>query len=193
MQKHYLTLNLLKSISFALAYAVIETNIPIQKFIPVIDYRVLYLLIFATANIVPSLPLFIGNFMLSMATEDMFYWIIKSQIPYSYAWYYPVVNGVPIADVVEVVIAIASYYYYYTHNPIPLTYNIYLITANKCGMFNAFTHGKTHDEYGAMTLVVASIIAILTSHSIELTALATLSLIVGVGIAVDLWCHCFHH
>ena len=193
MQRHYLTLNLLKSICFGLAYAVIETNIPIQNFIPTIDYRVLYLLIFAIANISPSLPLFIGNFMLSMATEDMFYWIIKSQIPFSYAWYYPVVSGVPIADVVEVIIAIASYYYYYTHNPIPLTYNIDAITGNKCGMFNAFIHGKTHDEYGAIVLVTASIIGLLTSDSIELKSLAILSLIVGVGIAVDLWCHCFHH
>ncbi|CAH69436.1 hypothetical protein [Deltalipothrixvirus pozzuoliense] len=202
MNTHYLTINLLRAIAFGLAYSILEVNVPLFHYIPVVDYRVFYLIIFAIANMTLPLSLFLGNFFLSMASEDMFYWIIKAQTPFQYAWYYPVIDGIPIADVIEVIISVFSYYYYVRHHneTTNIFHFIFVDTDNtsssqqqQCGMWYAFTHGKAHDEYGALTLVLVSVLAILSSHSLSLTAFATLSLIVGTGIFVDLWAHCFHH
>jgi len=63
----------------------------------------------------------------------------------------------------------------------------------KCSMLEYFLKGKTHDIYGAIILAIVSIFMIITSDNVEVKALELLSLIIGVGIAVDLWAHCFHH
>jgi len=63
----------------------------------------------------------------------------------------------------------------------------------QCNMLNYFLKGKTHDIYGAIILVIVAIAIILYSNSVDIKALGVLDLLIGAGIAVDLWAHCFHH
>ena len=41
-----------------------------------------------------------------MSTEDIFYWIVAGEKPYQWTWYYVVLYGIPIIDVIEITIAI---------------------------------------------------------------------------------------
>ena len=108
-EKNYLLVNILRSLLFGMVYAILEVNVPFYKYIPSFDYRIFYFIIFAIATISVNYRVWFANFMLSMAFEDVSYWLMKDQLPFSYAWYYPVVGHIPIVDIVEGVIAVIFY------------------------------------------------------------------------------------
>ncbi|QJF12335.1 putative viral structural protein [Acidianus rod-shaped virus 3] len=64
---------------------------------------------------------------------------------------------------------------------------------SNCDMFYYFSHGKMHDLYGLLLLIVLSIILIFSNVSTGEKIFAIIVLIVSTGVSVDLWAHCFHH
>ncbi|MEM4745928.1 MAG: hypothetical protein QXF40_01085 [Metallosphaera sp.] len=60
-------------------------------------------------------------------------------------------------------------------------------------IWSYFRKGKTHDLYGLLILIVLSIVMVMTQHNLTTMAFSLISLIVSVGVFVDLWAHCFHH
>jgi len=182
--KNYLLVNILRSLLFGMVYAILEVNVPFYKYIPSLDYRIFYFVIFAVAMISVNYRVWFANFMLSMAFEDVSYWLIKDQLPFSYAWYYPVVDHIPIVDIIEGVLAVMFYATAETVNP---------FVVSKCDMSYYFTHGKAHDLYGLLVLVVVGVIVNLFSVSLLDKFLSLVDVIIGTGVFVDLWSHCFHH
>jgi len=102
---------LMQVILFGIIYAFIEEKYVVEKthaklnnlFSP---YRILYFLIFLIATFTIGIRLWIAYFLISMSVEDIFYWIIAGKKPYQWTWYYIVIDGIPIIDVIEIVIAI---------------------------------------------------------------------------------------
>lgn len=111
MYRPLLLFNIIRAIVFGFVYSIFEVDVPFNLYFSCIEYRILYFIIFTIANAFPSFLISVGNVMLSMASEDIFYWVIKREAPFSYAWYYPVFYGIPIAVVTELLIAIFSYMY----------------------------------------------------------------------------------
>jgi len=186
-EKNYLLVNILKSLLFGMVYAILEVNVPFYKYIPCLNYRIFYFVIFAVAMISVNYRVWFANFMLSMAFEDVSYWLIKDQLPFSYAWYYPVVGHIPIVDIVEGVLAVI--FYAETVNKAMVS----KVVVSRCNMFYYFTHGKAHDLYGLLILVVVGVVVDLVSVSLLDKTLGLVDVIIGTGIFVDLWSHCFHH
>ena len=67
------------------------------------------------------------------------------------------------------------------------------VVVSNCDMWYYFTHGKTHDLYGLLVLIVIGVVVNLVSVSLLNKTLGLVDVIIGAGIFVDLWCHCFHH
>jgi len=110
MQKQFL-INLIKSLLFGITYAVFEVNVPFYKYIPDFEYRILYFTIFIIVAISTNYLVWLGNFMFSIIIEDTSYWLLKAQLPFSYAWYYPVIDHIPIIDIAESILATIFYIY----------------------------------------------------------------------------------
>ncbi len=56
-----------------------------------------------------------------------------------------------------------------------------------------FVHGRTHDEYGLLTIIAINIILELLSSSLILRLLYLVTIIMAVGVAVDLAAHLYYH
>ncbi len=184
-----LTIQALRSLLFGITYAILEVNVPIYKYIPTLDYRIFYFVLFIFATISTNYYIWLGNFMLSMAFEDVSYWLIKNQLPFSYAWYYPVVDHIPIVDVIELIIVVVSYYFSHKKT------TIYVRISN-CDMLWWFLHGKTHDLYGLLIQIALSFVVLYYSfslHNFPLLLYSVLVIVISSGVFVDLWSHCFHH
>jgi uncharacterized protein YpmB len=67
------------------------------------------------------------------------------------------------------------------------------VVVSNCDMFYYFTHGKTHDLYGLLVLIVVGVIMNLVSVSLLDKFVSLVDVIIGTGVFIDLWCHCFHH
>lgn len=62
-----------------------------------------------------------------------------------------------------------------------------------CNTFYYFVHGKTHDLYGLLILILLSIILYLLTNISLVKFIAIADIVISTGIFVDLWSHCFHH
>ena len=69
-------------------------------------YRILYFLLFLTATFTTPYKDWIAYWLISMSTEDIFYWIIAGKKPFQWTWYYIVWHGIPIIDVIEIITAV---------------------------------------------------------------------------------------
>ena len=45
-------------------------------------------------------------FIYSSTVEDILYWVIGLEVPRQWAWFYPVIHGIPIDDVIGVILLI---------------------------------------------------------------------------------------
>lgn len=117
--------------SFAVIYAILElgmrwdpstlTNSPSwmrEIFTPQISlyfYRVIYILIFSYPSYLASGKLLsidtIWYIIYGSVTEDIVYWILDLRLPYSWAWFYPVYYGLPIDDLIGIVLLFILYKY----------------------------------------------------------------------------------
>ncbi|BDB99932.1 hypothetical protein [Saccharolobus caldissimus] len=115
--------------SFAVIYAILElgmrwdpstlTNSPIwmrEIFSPQISlyfYRVIYILIFSYPSYLASGKLLsidtIWYIIYGSVTEDIVYWILDLRLPYSWAWFYPVYYGLPIDDLIGIILLFILY------------------------------------------------------------------------------------
>lgn len=123
-----------------------------------------------------------------MTLEDVFYWILADQLPYSYAWYYPVICHIPVTDVAEVVIATVLLELRHVSIRIPDFHKI-----GQCDMWYYFLRGKTHDLYGLLLLIFLSTVVYILDTDTVIRLISTLEIIISSDIFVDLWSHCFHH
>jgi hypothetical protein len=102
---------IIQAILFGIIYAFIEEKYIVEKTHATLNnlfspYRILYFLMFLTATFTINIELWIAYFLISMSVEDIFYWIIAGKKPYQWTWYYIVIDGIPIIDVIEIIIAI---------------------------------------------------------------------------------------
>ena len=185
--RRYLTYNLLRVFLFGVIYAIYEVNVPFYKYIPCLDYRILYFFIFLAATVSVNIRIWLANFFASMVVEDLSYWLIKDQLPFQYAWYYPVVDHIPLVDVVEGALAL---YLYSTSWRRVTQINPQI---SNCDMFYWFIHGKTHDLYGLLVLFVSAATLNVVSTNVGERVFSLIAIVVSVGVFVDLWSHCFHH
>ncbi|QXJ34096.1 hypothetical protein [Saccharolobus shibatae] len=76
-------------------------------------YRVIYILIFAFPSYLASGKLLsietVWYLIYGSIVEDVMYWIIDLRLPFSWAWFYPVYFGIPIDDVIGVIILAVMY------------------------------------------------------------------------------------
>ncbi|QXJ31085.1 hypothetical protein [Saccharolobus shibatae] len=76
-------------------------------------YRVIYILIFAFPSYLASGKLLsietVWYLIYGSIVEDVMYWIIDLRLPFSWAWFYPVYFGIPIDDVIGVIILAVIY------------------------------------------------------------------------------------
>ncbi len=56
-----------------------------------------------------------------------------------------------------------------------------------------FVHGKTHDLYGLLIIIVLNFVILLTTNSKLYELIAVVDLMISTAIFADLWAHCFHH
>ena len=69
-------------------------------------YRILYFLLFLITTFTTPYKDWIAYWLISMSIEDIFYWIVAEKMPYQWTWYYIVWHGIPIIDIVEIIIAV---------------------------------------------------------------------------------------
>jgi len=62
-----------------------------------------------------------------------------------------------------------------------------------CHMWDHFLHGKTHDLYGLLIIIVIELASVLTSHNALDEVKDIIIMLISGGIFADLWAHCFHH
>jgi len=123
-----------------------------------------------------------------MTLEDVFYWILADELPFSYAWYYPVIDHIPVIDVAEVIIATVLLEFRHVSIKIPEFHAV-----GRCDMWYWFTHGKTHDLYGLLLLIFMSTVVYILDSNNVIRIISTSEIVISSDIFVDLWSHCFHH
>ena len=78
-------------------------------------YRFLYTAIFLYPSYLASRKIFSINtiwyFIYGSMAEDIIYWIFLLKVPYTWAWFYPVINGIPIPDVIEGILLLIILYH----------------------------------------------------------------------------------
>lgn len=79
-------------------------------FVSLYFYRIIYIVLFGFPSYLASGKLLsletIWYIIYGSTMEDIIYWIFDLHIPYSWAWFYPVYLGIPIDDVISVIILI---------------------------------------------------------------------------------------
>ena len=94
MISRYLFYKSLLIVIFSITYAFVEVKTPFYLYINTYIYRMIYFIFFFVISLVPSLTLTFSFFFYSMTLEDVFYWILDNELPFSYAWYYPVFHHI---------------------------------------------------------------------------------------------------
>ena len=109
--------------SFSIVYAILELGMnwdpstnpssPLwmkNVFTPLVSlyfYRIIYALIFVYPSYLASGKLIsletLWYLIYGSTIEDIAYWVIGLEIPYSWAWFYPVYYGVPLDDVIGII------------------------------------------------------------------------------------------
>ena len=184
----YLFYKVIFLVVFSITYSFLEVRTPFYLYINPYIYRVIYFIFFFVASMVPDVVTTFSLFLYSMTLEDVFYWILADQLPFSYAWYYPVVDHIPIVDVVEVVIATALLEFRHVRIRVPDFH-----TVGQCDMWYWFLRGKTHDLYGLLLLIFLSTIVYILDNNAVTRLVSILEIVISSNIFVDLWAHCFHH
>ena len=184
----YLFYKVVFLVVFAMTYSFVEVRTPFYLFINPYIYRVVYFIFFFVASMIPDVVVTFSLFLYSMTLEDAFYWILADELPFSYAWYYPVIYHIPVVDVVEVVIATALLEFRNANVRFPEFHDV-----SKCDMFYWFIHGKTHDLYGLILLIFLSTVVYILDTNVIVRLVSTLEIVISSDIFVDLWSHCFHH
>lgn len=76
-------------------------------------YRVIYDIIFLYPSWLASGKLVsfstLWYFVYTSTLEDVLYWTIAFEKPYSWAWFYPVLGGIPIDDLIACVFLLMTY------------------------------------------------------------------------------------
>lgn len=188
MISRYLFYKSLLIVIFSITYAFVEVKTPFYLYINTYIYRMIYFIFFFVISLVPSLTLTFSFFFYSMTLEDVFYWILDNELPFSYAWYYPVFHHIPIDDVVEITVATILLKLGNSNIKIPEFHS-----SESCNIFYYFVHGKTHDLYGLLILILLNIILYLLTNISLVKFIAIADIVISTGIFVDLWSHCFHH
>jgi len=186
--RRYLFYKVIFLVIFSITYSFVELRTPFYLFINPYIYRVVYFIFFFVASMVPDIFITFSLFLYSMTLEDVFYWILADELPYSYAWYYPVIYHIPVIDVVEVVLATALLEFRQVNVEIPDFHDV-----GQCNMFYWFTHGKTHDLYGLLLLIFLSTVVYILDNNMVVRFISTFEIVIASDIFVDLWAHCFHH
>ncbi len=108
---------------FAIFYAVLELGMrwdpshnsgsPLwmrEVFTPLISlyfYRVIYTVLFLIPSYLASGKLWslstLWYLIYGSTLEDIVYWVIDLRIPYSWAWFYPVIKGIPLDDIFGII------------------------------------------------------------------------------------------
>ena len=187
-QSRYLFFKVVFLVIFSITYSFVEVRTPFYMYINPYIYRVIYFIFFFVASMVPDVIITISLFLYSMTLEDVFYWILADQLPYSYAWYYPVVDHIPIIDVIEVVLATVLLELRHVNIKVPDFHEV-----GYCDMWYWFTHGKTHDLYGLLLLIFLSTVLYILDTNVVVRLISTFEIVITSDIFVDLWSHCFHH
>ena len=104
-------MNLFIAIIFGIVYAFIEERYVTVKAHAVITnlfsiYRILYFSLFLVATYTVPYTHWIAYWLISMSVEDIYYWIIAGKKPFQWTWYYIVIDGIPMIDVIEILTAI---------------------------------------------------------------------------------------
>ena len=184
----YLFYKVIFLVIFSITYSFVEVRTPFYLYINPYIYRVIYFIFFFVASMVPDVVITFSLFLYSMVLEDVFYWILADELPYGYAWYYPVVDHIPIVDVIEVVIATVLLGLHRVNIRVPDFHEI-----GRCDMWYWFTHGKTHDLYGLLLLIFLSTVVYILDTNVVVRLVSILEIVISSDIFVDLWAHCFHH
>ncbi|MFP3164206.1 MAG: hypothetical protein RXQ75_10410 [Acidianus hospitalis] len=106
--------------TFSLFYAMLEAGMdwdpergllsPLNNCASQYFYRFLYTALFLYPSYLASRKLFslltIWYFVYGSLTEDVLYWIMMFEPPYSWSWFYPVYYYIPIPDIIELWILI---------------------------------------------------------------------------------------
>jgi len=188
MISRYLFFKTLLVVIFSITYAFVEVKTPFYLYINPYIYRVIYFIFFFVISLVPSVTLTFSLFLYSMTLEDVFYWILDNELPFNYAWYYPVYYHIPIDDAIEVTVATILLKLGSSNFKTPEFHN-----SESCRMWYYFVHGKTHDLYGLLALVLLNIILYFATNISLVKFIAIADIVISTGIFVDLWSHCFHH
>ena len=173
---------------FSIIYSFLEVKTPFFIYINPYIYRIIYFIIFFTVSLVPNILTTFSLFFYSMTLEDVFYWILDNKLPFSYAWYYPVIDHIPLVDVAEIIIATILLEINRVNIRVPDFH-----TDQSCHMMYYFFHGKTHDLYGLLLLMFFSAIIYIFDIDAYIRLISVIEIIVASDVFVDLWSHCFHH
>ena len=115
--------------SFSIIYAILELGMywdpstnptsPLwmkQVFTPLISlyfYRIIYILLFLYPSYLASGKLLsletLWYLIYGSIAEDVTYWLIGLEVPYSWAWFYPVYYGIPLDDVIGTIALVILY------------------------------------------------------------------------------------
>jgi len=115
--------------SFSVIYAILELGMtwdpstnptsPIwmkHVFTPLLSlyfYRIIYTLLFVYPSYLASGKLLsletLWYLIYGSTVEDIAYWLIALEVPYSWAWFYPVYYGIPLDDVIGVIALVILY------------------------------------------------------------------------------------
>ena len=104
-----LIFNIFRVTAFAVLYAIFEATVPFWEYMGDLEYRAYYFSVFFVAMASRNIRIWFANFFASMTLEDVFYWVIKREAPFQYAWYYPVLYHIPLVDIVGAVVAAVLY------------------------------------------------------------------------------------
>jgi hypothetical protein len=87
-------INILRGLLLGLVYGWIEETHVSQT--STVGYRIAYLLLLALPFISRDWKLWLGDGVTAMLTQDASFWVFAQTWPWSWAWYYPVLDRVPL-------------------------------------------------------------------------------------------------
>jgi hypothetical protein len=102
-----LWINILRAILLGLTYGYLEVHISVT--LPTLVYRVVYILLLTLPFVNSNLWIWFADGLLAQATQDSSFWLFKGQLPYSWAWYYPVWHHIPLDDVIASIVIVILY------------------------------------------------------------------------------------
>lgn len=99
-------INIIRSLGLAIPYGYIEQALQFHGHF----YRPALLLLQIIPFVNRNRWLWLGDVMLNIFVEDLFYWIFLWQIPTQWAWFYPVVGSFPVLYAVTFPIIVYAYW-----------------------------------------------------------------------------------